>query len=373
MLVFVIATSIPMMSIAAKSQTELENELNATQQEIENAEKEQEEVKEQLSEAMKDIAKLSDQIQSYETEIGTLNSQIRDLEENLEETQKNLEKAEENCEEQEELLKERLIVLYEAGEYSYIDVLLNSTSLTDLISNYYLITEIAEKDTEMLESLENTKKQIEISKQTLENNKAELESIKETKVAKSQALESTKAQKNKQVAALNEEEKALQEKIDEYQKNVADLEEQIKKAATTNNSNLNSSYNGSGMIWPTPNCRYVTSPYGKRIHPVYGYQGFHTGMDIGANNGSAVVAVQDGVVSLASWNGGYGNCVMINHGGGISTLYGHASKLAVKVGQTVKQGDVIMYVGSTGVSSGPHLHFEVRKNGSHVEPSQYLP
>ena len=96
-------------------------------------------------------------------------------------------------------------------------------------------------------------------------------------------------------------------------------------------------------------------------------------MDIGANNRSAVVAVQDGVVSLASWNGGYGNCVMINHGGGISTLYGHGSKIVVKAGQTVKQGDVIMYVGSTGVSSGPHLHFEVRKNGSHVEPSQYLP
>ncbi len=373
MLVFVMATSIPMMSIAAKSQSELQSDLNTTQQEIKEAEAEQEQVQQQLSEAMQDIAELSTQIQNYEVEIGTLNSQIRDLEENLAETQKNLEEAEDNCEEQEELLKERLIVLYEAGEYSYLDVLFNSTSLVDLISNYYLITEIAESDTEMLQKLEDSKKQIEYSKQVLEGDKAELEKAKETKVAKSQALESAKSEKNKQVAALNDEEKALQEKIDQYQKDVEDLEEQIRKAATTTNSEINSSYNGSGMIWPTPNCRYITSPYGSRIHPVYGYQGFHTGMDIGANNRSAVVAVQDGVVSLASWNGGYGNCVMINHGGGISTLYGHGSKIVVKAGQTVKQGDVIMYVGSTGVSSGPHLHFEVRKNGSHVEPSQYLP
>jgi len=127
------------------------------------------------------------------------------------------------------------------------------------------------------------------------------------------------------------------------------------------------------MIWPTPGCKYITSPYGYRYHPVYGYSSFHTGIDIGANNRSNVVAVQDGVVTLAQYNGGYGNCVMISHGGGISTLYAHGSQILVKNGQSVKQGDVIMLVGSTGVSTGPHLHFEVRVNGSHTQPLNYLP
>ena len=384
MLVFILIASIPIMSIGAKSQTELQNELKDSKTEKENAEKEKEAVKQELSETMQEVNNLTTQIKEYESEISSLNTQISNLENDLKEAEKNIETAQEKCDEQDEMMKRRLVAIYEAGTYSYLDVLLHSASLADLISNYYLITEVAEKDTELLENLENSKKELEVAKQKLEDDKTELENAKQTKVAKSNALETAKAEKDVQVSKLSSEEKELQKKIDEYEANVADLEAQIRKAeaeaaAAKNNSNssgattVNPSYNGSGMIWPTPGCKYITSPYGYRYHPVYGYSSFHTGIDIGASNRSNVVATQDGVVTLAAYNGGYGNCVMISHGGGISTLYAHGSQILVKNGQSVKQGDVIMLVGSTGVSTGPHLHFEVRVNGSHTQPLDYLP
>ena len=128
------------------------------------------------------------------------------------------------------------------------------------------------------------------------------------------------------------------------------------------------------MAWPVAKSgTYITSAYGTREHPVHGVTKFHTGIDIGnAGFGAPIIAAADGVVSMASYYGGYGNCVMINHGNGISTLYGHGQKILTSVGSTVKKGDLIMEVGSTGVSTGPHLHFEVRINGSHVNPMTYL-
>lgn len=392
LLVFILIASIPMMTIAAKSQTELQNELNNNKTEKENVEKEKEAVKKELSAAMQEVSTLTSQIKEYESEISSLNTQIANLEEDLKEAEKDIEIAQEKCDEQDEMMKRRLIAIYESGTYSYLDVLLHSTSLADFISNYYLITEVAEKDSELLENLENSKKELEIAKKKIEDDKQNIENAKQTKVAKSNALETAKAAKAEQVSKLSSEEKELQSKIDEYEKNVADLEAQIRKAeaeaaakaaadakkssgsgSSGSTTGTSSSYNGSGMIWPTPGCKYITSPYGYRYHPVYGYSSFHTGIDIGASNRSNVVAAQSGVVTLAAYNGGYGNCVMISHGGGISTLYAHGSQILVKNGQSVKQGDVIMLVGSTGVSTGPHLHFEVRVNGSHTQPLNYLP
>ena len=125
-------------------------------------------------------------------------------------------------------------------------------------------------------------------------------------------------------------------------------------------------------IWPLPGYTPGTRTYGYRTHPIYGDMRFHSGQDIGAPSGTSIIAADSGVVSYCGWNGGYGNCVMINHGGGRVTLYAHMSAYNCSYGQTVNQGDTIGYVGSTGVSTGPHLHFEVRINGATVDPMQYF-
>ncbi len=132
------------------------------------------------------------------------------------------------------------------------------------------------------------------------------------------------------------------------------------------------SYDGGQFMWPVPSTRYITSPYGYRIHPVYNYKKFHSGIDIGASYGVDIVAAADGTVTLATTNGGYGKCVIINHGSGITTLYAHNSQLLVSNGQSVTRGQVVAKAGSTGVSTGPHLHFEVRVNGSTTDPMPYF-
>ena len=131
-------------------------------------------------------------------------------------------------------------------------------------------------------------------------------------------------------------------------------------------------YNGGKFSWPVPGSQRITSAYGYRIHPVYKTKKFHSGIDIGAGHGLNIIAVADGVVTLSATNGGYGKCIVINHGSGITTLYGHCSTLLVSKGDSVKRGQVIAKVGSTGVSTGPHLHFEVRKNGATTDPMAYI-
>jgi len=164
----------------------------------------------------------------------------------------------------------------------------------------------------------------------------------------------------------------LQQKIDEYKREEARIEALIQIA--TGEYEYTGDYTGGVMAWPVAKSgTYITSDYGTREHPVYGVIKYHTGIDIGnAGFGAPVIAAADGVVTMAGYYGGYGNCVIINHGNGISTLYGHGQTILTEVGKEVKKGDLIMEVGSTGVSTGPHLHFEVRFNGSCVDPMPYL-
>ena len=171
---------------------------------------------------------------------------------------------------------------------------------------------------------------------------------------------------------LTEQEKQLQESIEKYKAEEETIENLIRLAS--NDYVYSGEFSGGVMAWPiAKGGTYITSDYGIREHPIQGIIKKHTGMDIGnAGFGAPVIAAADGVVSMASYYGGYGNCVMINHGNGVSTLYGHGQKILTTVGTTVKKGDLIMEVGSTGNSTGPHLHFEVRINGTPVDPKPYL-
>ena len=321
----------------------------------------------QVSETMEQLIELNNKVAEYENEIEDLNKKVKDLEEKIEQTTKKLNEAQKKYDKREELLRQRIVAMYEAGETSYLDVLLNSTSLTDFISNYYIITEIAEYDTKLLESIDEEKKVIENEKTSLENDQADLKIAKANKEKTYTILQNTRVLKNNYIQQLTEEEKTLQEEVEEYTKAFAEVENQIKNLTLSDGD-----YIGGQMAWPTPGYTRITSEFGMREHPITGVYKLHTGLDIGAPMGANFVAANDGTVISAKYSSGYGNMVIIDHGGGITTLYAHGSSIEVSVGQKVKRGDVVLKVGSTGYSTGPHAHFEVRKNGSYVNPLPYI-
>ena len=187
-------------------------------------------------------------------------------------------------------------------------------------------------------------------------------------------LKNAKAQKNSQVQKLSEKEKSLQEQIDQHDREMQDLEAQIRVAQSSNsNGGQAPVYTGGKLAWPVPSSHKINSYFGYRIHPVYHVNKLHAGIDIGgADWGAPFVAAEDGIVIKAEYYGGYGNCVIIDHGGGITTLYGHGSAIYVKKGQRVTRGQNVLAIGSSGTSTGKHAHFEVRVNGTPVDPLPYL-
>lgn len=353
----------------AENTTDLQSQANQLQNQINNATAELDNVDTELSDNLQQVQKLDETIQSTEAELEELNTKIEGLQSQLTETQEKLTDVEDRYNRQKEMLDERLITMYEAGEIQYIDVVLSSASITDFISNYFLITELAQYDIDLLEVVENEKNTIETSKEILEKTKEEMVTAKQTQLKTAKVLENTRTVREHYIAKLSEEEQQLQAQIDEYHAQYAAIEAEIKYIAQ---NSISTEYIGGVMAWPVPGYTTITSKFGMRTHPITGVYKLHSGTDISAPTGTNFVAAADGVVTKACYNTAYGNMVMIDHGGGISTLYAHGSEIMVQVGQTVKQKDVVLKVGSTGYATGPHAHFEVRVNGTPVEPLDYI-
>lgn len=357
--------------IYAEDLNELKSKSEEIQNQIDEAKQEMEEVQEELSKNLQELQELDEKIQTMESELNELNTEIENLNAEISEKQKSLEEAEEKYNVQKQLLEERLIILYEAGVVQYLDVLFNSSSMSEFISNYYLITEIISYDTELLESVENQKNDIETSKALLDKQKEQLVIKSQNQQKTAKVLSNTKVVRESFISKLSEEEKEIQSKIDEYNKSFAEVEAEIALLAQQD-LNIGEDYVGGVMAWPVPGYTRITSKYGMRTHPITGVYKLHSGVDIGAPMGANFIAATTGVVSKAGYNSAYGNMVIINHGGGVQTLYAHGSEILVEVGQLVSKGDVILKVGSTGYSTGAHAHFEVRINGSTVDPLPYI-
>ena len=326
----------------AASQSELEQDL----QEVENA---KDEVSQRLSEVKEQIDELQPQVDALDAEVAEANSKIVATEEEI--AQK-----EQDMQEREDGLNDRLRVMYKNGSVGFIDVLLGSSSISEFISNLGLIQRIYTNDMEVLE--------------TLEKEHEELEALKAELVDEKAALDSKRAELEAQVAELDGLKGELEAKEDELLSQAQSLNDQIQSMI-----DVDSDYVGGGSwVWPAPASHYLTSYFGWRIHPVYGTWKYHSGIDIAASAGTNVLAAASGTVILSQQYGGYGQCIMIDHGGGITSLYGHMiyGSQRVSVGDTVQAGQVIALVGSTGVSTGPHLHFEVREGGTLVDPLNYV-
>lgn len=342
------------------------------EEKIQQANSDLEYVQGELSASLQKTLELDDKIVDYESEIRQYEQEISDLQNTIENTAVTLKEIEEKCKQQEQLLEKRLVAMYQAGETSYLDFLLTSDGIIDFISNYYLVAEISEYDTNLLNETEKQKKNIEEIKQKYDNDKAQIK-IKKAKVMQmSTIMQNNKALQIIYQSQLSEQEIELRNQIEQYKQQEKNVEASIAQALNFT-SHYGLKYSGGIMAWPVvKEGSFITSDYGTREHPISGVIKKHTGIDISGGYGVPIIAAADGIVSFAGTLGGYGNCVVVDHGDGISTLYGHGQLVKTTVNAEVKKGDVIMEMGSTGNSTGPHLHFEVRINNVPTNPISYL-
>lgn len=349
--------------------TDLQTQRELLKQQLEQATVDLDTIQTDLSENLQQIQKLDEKITTAEEELAGQESKIEELRKSISKVEEELDTVTEKYNKQKDLFEQRIVAVYEAGEIQYLDVLLKSTSLTDFISTYYQISEVAQSDEELLDDIEQKKKTIDLSKRKLENEKNSLADILETQTRLTRTLQNTKIIRESFITRLSEEEQEKQKEIDDYNAQYEEINRQIIASVM---EGIDSEYIGGELAWPVPGYTRITSEYKMRVHPITGVYKLHTGVDISAPMGANFIAANDGVVIRAEMNGAYGNMVVVDHGGGISTLYAHGSEILVQVGQTVKRGDAVLKVGSTGYSTGAHAHFEVRINGVTTNPLPYI-
>lgn len=349
----------------SEQKKDMQNQLIIKQNEQKNVKSEQKNI-------LEEIDKLDEEILQCKSEISELNKKTNNLSNSIKLKEIEVKRLEKSYREKEEAFIERMVAIYEAGRTSYLDVLLSSDDIISFISNYYIIEELAEADNTMLNSIKQESEKIKETRDQLEIEKNEIVNVKKEIEEKNKKLVIKKSEKNEKLGSLNAKEKELEKEIEKYKEDIKNIEKVIKEYEKKQHNNSNSNYTGGKLGWPLEGYYTITSTYGYRIHPIYGYKKLHTGIDIGAPKGANFVAAENGIVISASYSGGYGNRVVISHGNELTTLYAHGTSILVKEGQKVKKGQPVLTVGSTGLSTGNHAHFEVRVNGSCVNPLEYL-
>ncbi|MBE7012271.1 MAG: hypothetical protein E7415_06320 [Ruminococcaceae bacterium] len=347
-----------------------QEQIDASNERIQKENEKKKELEQEKALTAENIEALKKETVEIQAKIDAKNEEIRKINEELEKAQKDLEAAKERSEKQYAAYRERFRVMCEDGSVSYISVILSSKNLMDFVNNVEIAQEISEYDKKIHdemkaaeEKIEELRKKIQESKETLEKEKEVLDGQQAALLAKQSELEEIKRK-------LQSDMDAAQKIIDEEYRKQEELKRQMAKKLSKEGDGT--TFSGA-FRWPTPSCTYITSHFApQRVNPVTGVLRPHTGTDIGAQYGAQIIAAASGTVKFAAWNGGYGNCVIIDHGGGVSTLYAHMSSISVSAGQYIEAGGQVGKVGSTGNSTGPHLHFEVIINGVAVNPMQYF-
>ena len=393
MLLSLIFSILPMTVSAATSAEikeeieKLEDEQMGIWMEMDELEAQQDENWETTEEMVAQKNNIDQQINLLNTEIENINEQIRNYALLIAENQEELDAAESVYEDLSEKNKERIRAMEEEGKLSYWSVLFKASSFMDLIDRLNMIEEIQEADERRLEELAQAANAVAEARTTLEEEKASLETSRLELDEAQAVLDAKRAEADEILAALNAEHRELVAMYEEYEALEAALSAEIAKAekeyteqkkkeeeaARPPTSSGGSTSVPSSGGWVTP-CSYtvLTSAYGWRTHPITGKQSFHNGVDLANVQGTPIYAAKSGTVTVATYNGVYGYYVQINHGDGFSSLYGHLTHYIVGVGQSVSAGQVIGYMGSTGWSTGPHLHFTIYYNGNTVNPMNYI-
>lgn len=346
-------------------------------------------VKDKISDLKSSKSSLQNYITELDQQAAQLDSQLTELSEaidvkngEIEETKEALDRAIDTVNTQYEAMKKRIQYMYENGDYSYLNMLLEASSMSDLLNRAEFASQMVDYDRRMLVSFQEAKQTVEDTKAQLEQEQAELEGMQEEVTEQKEAVDlliDTKTQEiaeyQQKIANAEAEADDYAQQLDEQEKLLEKIENQIAAEAAKKAQELEASggvVSASGFMWPCPSSHRITSYFGPRSQPTAGASTNHKGIDIGAASGSTIVASADGVVTTATYSSSAGNYIVISHGGGISTVYMHCSSLYVSVGTKVSQGQSIAAVGSTGYSTGPHLHFGVIKNGTYVNPLNYV-
>lgn len=350
----------------ANNATYYNNQLKENKDKQKNISNQLNKVKKEEEEIITKIQTLESKINESEEEIKSLRAKISKTESEIGITLENLEIAEENIEDKQDIMGDRINVMYRNGTIGYAEVLLNSKSITELLTNLDMIQRIVEHDVDLLKELKEQKDIIEKEKISLENQKRQLVNLKSGVEQEQKSLQVSRGEQERLRKDLVKDKVALERMLDQAKKEADALTNKLRSLQSSG------TYVGGVLQWPVPGYTHINSYFGNRKHPILKVPKFHTGIDIEVPAGKNVVAAGNGKVVTACSLGGYGRTVIIDHGGGIMTLYAHNSKLLVSEGSNVVKGQKIALVGSTGVSTGPHVHFEVRKNGQYVNPIPYV-
>lgn len=343
----------------------LEDQLKDKKNQISNAKSQIKQNEKEQKSVLSEISNLDSSINATEKEIDQTQLDISSVETKISITQADIEKRQEEYDKNYELRKNRMVAYYKVGTVSLEESVSKIEDESDRMYMEKAIEKVISYDTNLIEELERQRLALEQKKKELDEEKVELASLKASLETKLASLNTTKNKRTSYLSVLESNHSELEKSVDKMNAEADKLTKEIAAAAAKNTK-----YTGGKMVWPLPGAYTITSPFGNRLHPVLKVYKLHTGVDIaGYNvNGKPVVAAAAGTVIVAQYNVAYGNYVVIDHGGGITTLYAHSSKLVVKKGDKVKAGQEIMKVGTTGYSTGPHLHFEVRENGTYVDP-----
>ena len=341
------------LSKAKKQETSVLDALLTAQQELDHSEQELERLDQQLQRVQQGITNLTQELVKVEQELERLNKLRRDREDQY---------------------NRRLVAVYKYGPLSYLEIMVAAESVADLISKFEMVAHFLRADAQVIKEVTGIKREITSQQQTLQAKKEDLEKQQATVVALEQAaaqerkLNAVLVQRaEKELTKVQQDRKRFETALDELEATSREIEAEIKRRQQQ-------AALGTGkMIWPLATKGRISSPFGNRMHPILKENRFHSGMDIAVPSGTEVRAADRGKVLISGWNGGYGYYIAIDHGNGLSTAYAHNSRLLVKEGDLVAQGQAIAKSGSTGLSTGPHLHFEVRKEGVPIDPADYLP
>lgn len=336
-----------------------------------------------------DVVELDSQMSEVSNDLLEVQNLLDTKEAELEKTTKELAQAKIDVEKQYEDMKLRIKFMYENGTMSYIQILLSSGSFSELLNKAEYIEQVSEYDRNMLQTYQDNRDKITRLEKDLKDQKEVLEQVKGDVEAKQTEMAGLISDKQTEIEGYESDIQNKEEAIKEYEAMIAEQDSTIKaleasvaaaKAKrtqmTVSDNSTNAAdqphYGGGAFVWPASSYTRISDDYGYRTHPILGIQKFHSGVDMAAPSGSSILAAADGTVVAATYNATMGNYVMIDHGNGLYTIYMHASALYVSSGQSVSAGSTIAAVGSTGRSTGAHLHFSVRQNGSYVSPWNYL-
>ncbi|HEX2953945.1 MAG TPA: peptidoglycan DD-metalloendopeptidase family protein [Bacillota bacterium] len=348
--------------------------IRKTRQELRKKKQKEHSVMSSLIQSQKKLTVSQQKLEQINKQLTTTHSQVQMTEVKLHGLEQNLTHLEKKQDARRDLMSERLKALYKYGIVSYLQVFFEADYFADFVSRFEMGMYFLRHDMQTINNMELHQEIINSKKVEATRKKMDLEKQQQVYTAIQQQVDKEKKEYSQYVVrsqmeleSIQADRKRLEAALDEYERTSREIEQQIKKTERTDGIRL-----GTGkMIWPVRG--RIASPFGYRYHPILHRQKYHNGLDIAVPSGTPVLAADSGVVLVSGWRGGYGNYVAIDHGNGISSAYGHNSVLLVRVGDKVVRGQVIAKSGSTGLSTGPHVHFEIRIKGQPANPMPYLP